>query len=244
MFKPILAQRLKQFRRRFGIMAPQVIVRPYFNWRWHVGLVALFFVLLMLINWFFSQRDDAGFIDQELGRLRLQVLAQQEELLRLRSTVGTEQNAAHMERSAKKTLVAQIQGLERENALLKEDIRLFERLVPAGGEEAQIRIENFRLALEPGGLYRYRLLLAFRPGKQLPEFKGHLQLVATLLLDGRERTLIFPERQEKSPDFSIELKHFLRREGVLNLPAGARVKSLEARVLQGDALKIKQFAQL
>ena len=40
--------------------------------------------------------------------------------------------------------VKKIRDLELENSALKEDMRLFERLIPTVGEEAVVRIESFR----------------------------------------------------------------------------------------------------
>jgi hypothetical protein len=40
------------------------------------------------------------------------------------------------------------------------------------------------------------------------------------------------------------VKHVLRREGGFELPEGAVLIGVEARVLQGDTLKFKRMAQL
>lgn len=241
---PAIALKLKRFRRRFGITAPRVVVRSHFSWRWYALAGALSLALVVACVWVLFQRGEVKSLDHELEELRQAFLVQQEALIKLRSTAGTEQNLVRMERSTQQSLVTRIQGLERENSQLKEDMRLFERLIPVEGEAGQVRIENFRLVPEAEGRYRYRLLLAFQSGKQMPEFRGRLQLLATFLLEGKEKTLALPAGYDANPEYVIDLKHLLRREGVFGLPSGARLKAIEARVFQGDSLKAKRVVQL
>jgi hypothetical protein len=88
------------------------------------------------------------------------------------------------------------------------------------------------------------LVLAFQPGKQNPDFRGRLQLAVNYVLSGKELQLVLPDKRSATSDYQIELKHFLRRDGFIELPAGSELKSVEARVLQGDTLRVKQLMQL
>lgn len=241
---PAVSLKLRRFRRRFGIAAPRVVVRSHVPWQWLVMAAAVLLLIVVTIVWSIMQHNEAGAMGRELDAVRQQLQAQQEELLQLRSTAGTEQNVVHMERAAQQQLLGRVQGLERENAALKEDILLFERLIPVVGEEAAVRIENFRLTKEGRGRYRYRLLLAFQPSKQAPDFHGRLQLAVAYALAGKELQLLLPGRGGDGADYQIDLKHFLRREGIVELPEGAVVKSIEARIMLGDTLKAKRMAQL
>lgn len=241
---PAVSLKLRRFRRRFGITAPRVVVRSHVPWQWLVLAAAVMLLIVVTIVWSVMQHNEAGAMGHELDAARQQLQMQQEELLRLRSTAGTEQNVVHMERAAQQQLLARVQGLERENAALKEDMLLFERLIPVVGEEAAVRIENFRLTREGHGRYRYRLLLAFQPSKQAPDFHGRLQLAVVYVQAGKEQQLALPGRGGDAADYQIDLKHFLRREGVVELPDGASVKSIEARIMLGDTLKAKRMAQL
>lgn len=241
---PAVTLKLRRFRRRFGITAPRVVVRGHLPWPWLLGAACLVLFVVVAGVWSVMQHNEAGALERELESQHLLIQAQREELNLLRSTAGTEQNAVHMERAAQQQLLARIRGLEQENASLKEDILLFERLIPVAGEEAALRIENFRLIPEGRGRYRYRLLLAFQPSKQAPDFRGRLQLAVVFALAGKEQQLLLPERREANADFVIEMKHFLRREGLLELPLDAELRSVEARILLGDTLKAKRMAQL
>jgi len=244
MRNPAIALKLKNFRRRFGITASRVVVRSHLPWQWLILAALSLLILLATVIWLVLQGNEAGVMGRELASLRQQLGAQRDELNLLRSTAGTGQNAVSIERAAQQQLLARLAGLERENGVLKEDILLFERLIPVVGEEATVRVENFRVIREVDARYRYRLLLAFQPAKQSTEFRGRLQLVITYLLAGQEQQLMLPNKRTEIGDYQLELKHFLRREGVFELPLGAELMALEARVLQGDTLKSKRLAQL
>lgn len=239
-----VALKLKKFRRRFGITASSVVVRSRLPWKWLALAAAVSFFLLAILIWLVLRGNEVGVMGRELDSLRQQLKEQRHELSLLRSTAGTGQNAVSIERAAQQQLLARLDWLERENGTLKEDILMFERLIPVSGEEAVVRVENFRVIQDAGVLYRYRLLLAFQPAKQSPEFRGRLQLAITFLLAGKEQQLLLPDRRGVISDYQLEIKHFLRREGVFELPPGAELKAVEARVLQGDTLMSKRLAQL
>ena len=241
---PAVALKLKQFRRRFGITASRVVVRSHLPWQWFMLAALALLLLLATLIWLVLRSNQVGVTGREVEILREQFQEQREELISLRSTAGTGQNAVSIERAAQQQLLAKLEGLERENAALKEDILLFERLIPVIGEDAVVRVENFRVIREAGARYRYRLLLAFQPAKQSPEFRGRLQIAVSFVLAGKEQQLLFPDKKAAIGEYQLELKHFLRREGVFELPPGAELKAVEARVLQGDTLKSKRLAQL
>ena len=238
------ALKLKKFRRRFGITASRVVVRSHLPWQWlALAALAAFFLLAVLI-WLVLRGNEAGVMGREADSLRQQLNEQSTELNLLRSTAGIGQNAVSIERAAQQQLLAKMESLERENRSLKEDILLFERLIPVMGDEAVVRVENFRVIRDTGVRYRYRLLLAFQPAKQNPEFRGRLQLAVTFLLAGKEQQLVLPGKRGTVGEYQLEIKHFLRREGAFELPQGAELKAVEARVLQGDTLMSKRLAQL
>ena len=241
---PAVALRLRKFRRRFGITAPSVVVRSHISWQWYVVGGLLAGLVLATTAWVFVQRGEAGSINSELETLRLKVRALDDERLLLRSTAGTEQNSVLMERSTQQQLTLRVKTLELENTALKEDILLFERLIPVPGDEAAVRVENFRLVRDGENRFRYRLLVAFQPAKQSLDFRGRLQIMITYRLNNMNHELMAPDKKDMSSDFLVETRHFWRKEGVFELPQGAQLGSVEARLLQGDKLKAKRSAQL
>lgn len=241
---PAVNLRVRKFRRRFGITAPRVVVRTHLSWYWYVVGGVLIVLLAFAIAWSMLQRGEAGERQRELDSLRHQVRELDDELLKLRSTAGTEQNAVQMERSTQQQLVNRVKTLESENAALREDMLLFERLIPATGDEASIRLESFRVAPDGPQRFRYRVLLAFQSAKQVHEFRGRLQFLAVFSLGGKQQELLIPAKRENTGEFQVEVRHFLRKEGSFELPAGAKLQSVEVRVFQGDTLKAKRLAQL
>ena len=116
---PAVTLRIRKFRRRFGITAPRVVVRTHLSWPWYAGGAALILLLFLVIIWLFFQRGETGSMERELDALRTQVRDLDGELLRLRSTAGTEQSAVQMERSTQQQLTSRIKMLELENIALK-----------------------------------------------------------------------------------------------------------------------------
>lgn len=240
---PFVSLRLRRFRRRFGIAAPKVVVRTHVPWQWFLFPALVFLLLLFVAAWLFFQRNEAGEMGRELQDLRGQILSQRAELESLRTTAGTRVNAVSIEKATQRQLLSRIRELELESAALKEDMLLFERLIPVLGDEAVLRLENFRVVPEEDAKYRYRLLVAFQPSRLNPEFSGRLQLVVSYTLYGRELQLLLPEKASQAPEYQFSLKHFLRREGGFKLPEGASLKGVEALILQGDTVAARKRAQ-
>ncbi len=241
---PAVSLKIRKFRRRFVITAPRVVVRTHVSWHWYAAGGALAALVVLTIVGLALQRGDAGAMETELESLRLQVRSLDEELLRYRATAGTESNAVQMERSTQQRLLDRVRALELENAVLKEDMIIFERLIPAAGEEGALRIENFRVVSDGAQNLRYRVLISFRSGKQTPEFRGRLEFLVTFVQRGKSEEMVIPSRRERGGEFQVEVRNFLRKEGAFELPAGARLQSVEARVLQGDTLRARRVAQL
>ena len=137
---PAVTLKLRRFRRNFGIMAPKVVVRGHVPWYLLALPIVLLALLLGLGGWMVAQRSQAGVLEQEVDGLRQQLLTQREELALLRSTAGTGQNAVNIERATQQQLLGRLQVLESQNAALKEDVLLFERLIPLAGGGASVRV--------------------------------------------------------------------------------------------------------
>jgi hypothetical protein len=211
-------------------------------WYWYVlGATAALFLVFALLS---ATQQRGGDGRQELNSLRRQVRQLDDELLGLRSTAGTEKNAVQMERSTTQQLSNRIKVLESENAALKEDLLLFERLLQAAGGDASVRIEGLKVLPDGPRQFRYRILLAYQSGKRPQEFRGRLQLVIVFSLEGKSKELIISEGREGASGIDVEVRGFLRKEGRFELPVGAALQSVEARVFQGDTLKTKRHEQL
>ncbi len=232
----------RSLRRHFGIAAPRVVVRTRWPRAWLIVASVFAFATVLLLSFVSYRLLGLAGDGEELLRVREMLSAQQHELDHLRSTDGTGKNAVSIERAAQQQLLVQLWQLERENAQLKEDLRLFERLVPTAADEGQIRVEAFRVQSDGVGRYRYRLLLAYQGGKQAPDFKGRFQLQLIYLAAGQQQELLLPGKISGGGEYQLDVRKFLRREGGFQLPEGAALKSVEVQVLQGDTLKARKPA--
>lgn len=244
----------KRLRQRFGIHAPRVIVRAHVPWHtW--GLIAVVGLLLTVGLGAFvydSGRRFAGFDSgasvQEISRLR----TSQEELLaevaRLRQIADTGESKLQIERTTGQQLAKQVKTLELENARLREDLAFFEGLVPGGDavKDSGPKISNLRVEPDSvSGQYRYRMLIVQRGGKGQQVFHGNLELAVRLQQAGKDAMIVLPgSAGAASPQFRLEIKYFQRAEGVFAIPAGAVIKSVEARLLQNGAVFSRQMLNL
>jgi hypothetical protein len=88
------------------------------------------------------------------------------------------------------------------------------------------------------------VLISFHSGKQTPEFRGRLEFLVTFVQRGKSQEMVIPSKREPAREFQVEVRNFLPKEGGFEFPLGARLQSVEARVLQGDTLKARRVAQL
>lgn len=237
---------LKDLRRRFGIAAPRVTVRPQVPWYWRsLSIVLLVSVFGFIAWWLFETgRQVAGFSAAEaageLQRLRELSgrLARENEELRARTARA--EGELHMERAAQEDLARQIKALIQENAQLKEDLAFFESLTSGVGPEARLAVRRFTLERDiVPGEFRYSLLLVQAPG-HAKQFRGRLQFMVRIRQNGREEviTLPGPDAQDSSA-FHLSFKLFQRVEGRFKVPPGATVESLQVQVFRegrSDAL--------
>ena len=71
-----------------------------------------------------------------------------------------------------------------------------------------------------------------------------MEFLVTFVQRGKSQEMVIPSRREPAREFQVEVRNFLRKEGGFEIPPGARLDSVEVRVLQGDTLKAKRMAQL
>lgn len=247
-----LAVIFRRLRGRFGISAPRVAVRTHIPWYWRgLAVVSVLSISIALAGWIYDAgRKIAGFdrheTEQEMTLLRNRVEELQQEVRGLRALANASESNVQIERTTQQQLVSQVKMLELENGRLKEDLAFFENLAAAEGREAGFTIN--RLRVEPNGApgrYRYRLLAAAQGGKKDREFRGSVQLVISMQREGKGAMMILPEQNDPArQQYNINFKHFQRVEGVFQIPMGARILSVEARLIQDGVARASQTATL
>lgn len=131
---PAVVLKLKKLRHRFGVGSPQVTVRRHFGWQWRVAGAAVLVLASAGLGWTMAKRDGGSDLGTQNRELRERVAWADEEIGRLRAAVGTGENAARLEKSTHSQLMLRIRTLETENAGLKEELSIFQRLLHGCGK--------------------------------------------------------------------------------------------------------------
>lgn len=157
------------------------------------------------------------------------------------------ENQVRIERSAQQQLAAQVKALEVENGKLKDDLAFFESLLPADKTVGGVSIRRLAADVAGPNQLRYRLVV-MRGGKSEQEFTGTLQVAVTVLQNGKSAIMIFPEAGSRDPaymeKFQLAFKRYQRVEGLLTLPDGTAMKSMQVRVLEKGQLRAQQTTVL
>lgn len=234
--------RFRLLRRRLTISAPRVSVRSALPWpvRWLVFAVFLGFCAAVALWAFEFGRSIAGLeagSREELLRLRKEVAQLQEDARQQQSVANTAHSILTAERAATETLMAQVRQLEAENRTLREDLGFFEKLIPAARSEG-VSVRSLQAEVLAGTQVRWQVLV-LQAARNAPEFSGRLEIVLTGTLAGA------PWTQAQPPGgLPLQLRQYRRMEGVASIPPGAVVKTVTARVLEGDAVRSVQAMAL
>lgn len=240
-------------RRRMTIAAPKMAVRTHIPWYLRaLFLIVVFSISIAFAAWIYDAgRRFAGFdrdeVQQELTDLRTKTQSLTQEAERLRA----EQNAAGsklaIEQTTQRNLALQVQGLEAENARLKEDLAMFEGMVSSERQEGSFSIAGSKLSVEAGQL-KFRLLLTrgARTGsimgrQQEAEFAGRLEFHLDPEARGNGAIIRLPSSEEAGAGATqVRFRYFQRVEGSLALPAGTVPRQALIRLLEGDRLRASQ----
>ncbi|MBK8523886.1 MAG: hypothetical protein IPL58_07040 [Betaproteobacteria bacterium] len=247
------AVKLRRLRQRFGIRAPKVAIRTHVAWYWRGGAIVLLLSLsLALAAWVYDAgRSIAGFdsrsTSRELTELKDRIVELDAELSVVRGVASAADSNLKIERVAQQQLAQQVRLLESENSALKQDLAFFEGLLPdnVGGEQG-VRINRFRIESDgASGQRRYRLLVIHNASRQQKEFRGELQFVLKVQQGGKDVMITVPSETDSDKQrYKLEVKHFQRAEGILPVPPGAILKSVEARILQDGVVRVRQTVNL
>ncbi len=237
-----MSKLFKQFSKRFGISAPKMTVQTHIAWYWRwLGMLVFLSFALALATWMYDAgRRFAGFdrseLQNEFARLRESMARLESEAARLRSIANASESRLKIEQTAQVQLAAQVKALEDENNRLKEDLAFFENLVPSERRGEKVSIHRFKVERDVlPGEFRYRLLV-LQGGRLDREFHGSLQLVVEMQQEGKDATIVIPDSAETSSTaFRLNFKYFRRVEGTFRVPAGARVRTIQARILENGS---------
>ncbi len=235
--------RWKLLRRRFSISAPRMIVRSRLPWPLRWAIVAMMFGFsAALAMWAFEfGKDIAGFdrdAKGELASLRIEVAELREERQKALSVANIAESLLKTEKAAQEKLAQSVKAVEAENMALKNDLGFFERLLPASATEGLV-IRGLQADVRNPGQVRYQMLV-MQAGKAPPEFNGRYEVTLTGSLDGKAWSLV-----ETGGAKPLQMKQYLRVEGMMDHPALAVVKAVSVRVTsKSGELKATQTLKL
>ena len=182
-------------------------------------------------------REQLEFAKTEIEKLRT-------ERDRFSTTVNAAESQLNIERSAQKQLMMQVKTLETENARLKEDLAFFDSLLPADAGGLGVSIRRLKADVVGPNQMRYQLLV-MQGGKGDRQFIGTLQLAVTVLQGDKSAMIIFPEGKPGELDkFRLAFRHYQRVEGVVAIPEGATIKTVQARILENGQIRTQMSANL
>jgi len=221
--------RWKLLRRRLSISAPRMIVRSHLPWPLRWAAVALMFGFsAALALWAFEFGKNIAGLDRrsvdELAQLRVEVAELRAEREKAISVANTAQSLLTTEKTVQDRLAQQLKLVEADNMALKADLGFFERLLPAGAADG-VMIRGLQAELKAPGQMRFQLL-AMQAGKRPTEFSGRYDVTLTGTLDGKPWTFAQPGGPQP-----LQLRQYLRLEGVIDHPPQAVVKTVSVRVL-------------
>lgn len=241
----------RKLKRKFGISAPRLSVRPFVPWYVRWAIVVPFILFAGTLVWWAYDvgLELAGFhrsqAERELAGLRQQVENLVAENAKLSSQTSAYERQAQIDRAASQETARQLKSLNDENATLKEDLAFFQSL-PVGKQEAELSIHRLKIERDTlPGEYRCRLLLVQSAGRGTKEFRGNLQLLVNAERDGQKEVITFPrENAGEDAAYQLNFKYYQRIERSFQIPPDMSISSIQVRVFERGATepKIKQNA--
>ena len=237
--------RLRLLRRRLTISAPRMSVRSALPWplRWAMAAIVFGFCAAIGLWAFEFGRNIAG-LDQgaqeELLRLRTEVVAlraqlekTQEERDKAQSIANTAGTLVTAGKASVDKLFEQVKQLQVENQSLRDDLGFFEKLIPSSGVEG-VTIRGLQADVQNGKDLRWQVLV-IQSNKNAAPFSGRLELSFSGLVNGKPWRSVLPNGPQP---FSV--RQYGRLEGVFEVPAQVVVKTVLAKVLEGNTVRATQ----
>lgn len=238
--------KLKPLRKRSAATAARITVRAARPW-WMLALPWLFAGALGagVAVWAYDRGARLAGFDRSSAsadaiRLEAEASGLRKERDELAANLAAATSDLAIERAAQERLLGQVKTLEAENVRLKQDLAFFDRILPQGAGQG-VAIRSFQVERDVGGERLHYRVLVSQPAKVARDFVGQVQFVLNGVHNGRGTQITIPERFD--PDdrtFALSFRMFQRVEGVLDVPAGVSVRSVQLRILENGTLRTQQ----
>ena len=241
--------RFRLLRRRLTISAPRMAVRSALPWPFRWAVLAIVFGFCAAIGlWAFEFGKDIAGLErgskEELARLRAEVQTFKTSLDKVREERDQAQSIANTagtlvttEKASYERLAAQVKQLEADNASLRDDLGFFEKLIPAAAGDG-VAIRGLQAELKEGATLKWQVLV-IQASRNAAEFNGRLELTFSGVQNGKPWTGVLP-----NGPMAVRIKQYGRVEGTFEVPAQVVVKGVQAKVMDGAALRATQSIKL
>jgi hypothetical protein len=241
--------RFRLLRRRLTISAPRMAVRSALPWPFRWAVLAIVFGFCAAIGlWAFEFGKDIAGLErgskEELARLRAEVQTfktsldkVKEERDQAQSIANTAGTLVTTEKASYERLAAQVKQLEADNASLRDDLGFFEKLIPAAAGDG-VAIRGLQAELKEGATIKWQVLV-IQASRNAAEFNGRLELTFSGVQNGKPWTGVLP-----TGPMAVKIKQYGRVEGTFEVPAQVVVKGVQAKVMDGPALRATQSIKL
>ena len=239
---PAVLLKLRLFRRRLTLSSPRMSVRSAMPWplRWF-GLALVFGFSAAVALWAFEVGKDIAGLDktsrEELSQLRQEAASLREERDRAQSISNTSGGILIAEKAIQDKMASQIKQLQSDNRSLRDDLGFFEKLLPSSATEA-VSIRGLQAEVVSETQLRWQVLV-IQPVKDAPTFNGKLELTVTGTQGGKAWAMSPPGGPQV-----LQFKQSSRVEGMLDLPPSTVVKTVTAKVFEGNTVRAVQTFKL
>ncbi|MFO6418644.1 DUF6776 family protein [Hylemonella sp. W303a] len=239
--------------RRLTVSAPRMSVRSSLPWplRWVIAAVTFGFCAAIGLWAFEFGRDIAGIeggsagyvekLEQQLSELRSQARSMKDERDEALAKANTASTLMAAEQAAQERLTELNRQLEADNQRLRDDLGFFERLIPTEGGSEALAIRGLQAVVQQDGQgqqVKWQVLV-IQPQKNAREFSGQLEVQFIGVQSGRPWSAPLPQGAQP-----IRLRQYARAEGTFQLPPDTEIRSISAKVMQGDAVRAEQSVKL
>lgn len=230
----------RTIKSKFGINAPRLLVRTHIPWPLRMIAVGVLVAGgILLGQWVFETGLRlAGFeksqAQEQLTQLQTRVIQLDQENTKLKAEKMRIAQQVEIEQATYQALAKSLQGVQEENAALREDNAFFRNLMAPDKEPGPISIYHVKIERNPllASEYRYRLLL-LKTGKREQEFVGSVQFLVTGEQEGKKVDYALPVSQSGKPQaIGVSFKYYQRLEGAFQLPAGFIPQKIQIRVFE------------
>ncbi len=239
----------KLFLRKNTLSAPKVSVRSHMSWPVRTAITFLLMVAaavagLALYDWgrHFGGPNREQLVAQ-VASLRSALHAATAERDRDAMKAAALQGQVQVEKAAQDQLMLQVRNLDADRARMQADLDFFESLLPVRRGEKGVVIRSFRVEPEGTAAQMHYRLLVQQAGRPQRDFVGSVQLRVTYVQNGRFNTLWVPAADAPSDArqmMQLSFRNYQRLEGSFTLPTGARLQSVQVRILAGGTVRLRQ----